>query len=139
MAVKATFVGRPRSELLATAEEVRKSREPSLRRIFKFLGVDNSWSDPIFHREFHQTAERQVRRPIFQRASNLKFYRAIRRLTPWSLKKLVRPLVYGRLKDIRASIPEELRLRLTDILRDDVRRLYRYLDGSFDGWGIEGK
>lgn len=128
----------PREQLLViTAEQLRSAPEQTLRRIFLFLGVDHERSAPIMRQEFNKTEDKRIRRTIFRIASRSAAYGTVKRLVPARLTKLALPLVTKRLDNANVAIPEDLRRWLTDILRDDVRRLYRYLDGSFDGWGIE--
>jgi hypothetical protein len=130
----------PREQLLVIAsEQLRSAREQSLRRVFAFLGINYKVSVPIVEQEFNKIEGKRVRRPLFRIASRFAAYQAMKRFAPAGLRKLARPLITQRSEKSKISIPEDLRRWLTDLLRDDVRRLYRYMDDSFDGWGIEGR
>ena len=101
----------PRQQLLVfTSEELRDAREATIQRVFRFLGVDPDWRPPELDREFYRTADRAA--------------------LPGS------PVLPGDGDPRRAGIPERVRRRLEDMLRDDVRDLRAYLGDEFDGWGL---
>lgn len=124
--------------LVVTAEQLGAHREQTLRRIFAFLGVDPEWTAPIIQREFNRTANKQIRRAVFRRMANLPAYHRLAALAPPGIRKLIRPLTSRRVEDV-AVISQSLERHLTEQLRDEVKRLYPYLDDSFDGWGLEKK
>lgn len=70
--------------------------------------------------------------------ANLPIYHRLAALAPPGIRKVIRPLTSRRLEDL-AVISQSLERHLTDQLRDEVKRLYPYLDDSFDGWGLEKK
>jgi sulfotransferase family protein len=123
--------------LILTSEQLRFAREQTLQRIFAFIGVDPHPITAAMQQEFNRTADKAVRRQLLRAADRLPLYRAMTKFVPGPFKTLVRPLTNRKLSRVRATIPKDLRSWLVDALRDDVRRLYRYLDDSFDGWGIE--
>ena len=127
----------PRERLLIIrSEELRHARAPTLRRIYEFLGVATDWIPADVEREFHRTADRRVPRRLLGAVRRLPGFRAVRYLAP-RLRTELKTRVFMRQVDPRQStIPDDLRGRLEEMLRDDVRRLHRYLGDHFDGWGI---
>jgi len=127
----------PRERLLIIrSEELRHARAPTLRRIHEFLGVATDWIPADVEREFHRTADRRVPRRLLGAVRRLPGFRAVRYLAP-RLRTELKTRVFMRQVDPRQStIPDDLRGRLEEMLRDDVRRLRRYLGDHFDGWGI---
>ena len=127
----------PRERLLIIrSEELRHARAPTLRRIYEFLGVATDWIPADVEREFHRTADRRMPRRLLGAVRRLPGFRAVRYLAP-RLRTELKTRVFMRQVDPRQStIPDDLRGRLEEMLRDDVRRLRRYLGDHFDGWGI---
>ncbi len=70
--------------------------------------------------------------------ANLAAYHRLAALAPPGIRKLIRTLTSRRVEDV-AVISQSLERHLTEQLRDEVKRLYPYLDDSFDGWGLEKK
>lgn len=122
--------------LVITAERLRREGEQTMARIFRFLDVDADWDASILGKEFNRTRDKTARRPFFKKADGVGAYRKLTSLVPRQIKEIARPLTTRSFKNVNAVIPDDLRRRLIDALRDDVRRLYRYLDEPFDGWGI---
>ena len=133
----------PRDRFLVfTAEELRASRIDTVQRAFGFLGVDPHELPAETNREFYKTDERAIQPPAalwFRR--NLKRYvpasKRAKELVDWTI-----PRTLGRLfgkpdgRETHTAISPELREELLDALRDDVRRLHRWMPEGFDGWGI---
>jgi hypothetical protein len=125
--------------LVITAEQLRSERQQTLRRVLTFLGVECDLKNPILQREFNTTETKRIRRSLFQAVAHSALYRTLKRLTPAEVRYLAHPLITRRPTRTMTLISDDLERRLTDELRGDVRRLHRYVEGSFDGWGIEGK
>jgi hypothetical protein len=130
------------SLLLVTSEDLRSSRGSTMRRIYQFLQVDPDFLPASLGRDYYTTEEhagypgyawwirRLVKRhlPIGGRAKQF-----IDRVVPRSVGSLQPAAPPSR---PAASISEDLRLRLQDLLRDDVKALRAYMPDGFDGWGI---
>lgn len=127
----------PRERLLIIrSEDMKHARTATLRRIYEFLGVAADWIAADVEREFHRTADRRVPRWFLGAVRRLPGFREVRRLSP-SIRRELKTRVFMRPIDPRQSaIPEDLRVRLAEMLRDDVRQLRRYLGDHFDGWSI---
>lgn len=122
--------------LIVRSEDLRDSRATTVRRLFRFLGVEDSWLPGGLEEELNKTA-RDVRAPR-RFAANLPRipgYRAAAALAPPSLKAFKRRLA---LRDAGPNdFPSErVRRRLEELLRPEVQRLRSYVEEDFDGWGI---
>jgi hypothetical protein len=115
-----------------------------MRRVYEFIGVDADLAPANLEREFYQTRDRAVRSPV-----PLRVRKALKRKFPWTrrfkelepdLLRVIRRLAgRGEQRPAAAmpfSVPDDVRDRVLGDLEDDIRRLRRYLDPGFDGWGI---
>jgi Sulfotransferase domain len=145
MQIERYFEHFPRERiLLATSEELRSNRLPTMRRIYSFLQIDPDFVHGTIDREFYASGERATYPPIAWWVR-----RTIKRYLPASkrakeLIDLAVPALLGRRNGSerpadgrsRFTMPEPVRERLADVLREDVARFRRYMPSGFDGWGI---
>ncbi|HXF37675.1 MAG TPA: sulfotransferase [Actinomycetota bacterium] len=122
--------------LLLDSRDLAERRVETLRRVFGFLGVDEGWVPPLVDREFHRSADRRMPSPLGRAARAVPGLRRAARRLPGPVREVARRISAPRLDLARATVPEDLRRRLEDELREDVRRLRRYMPQGFDGWGI---
>jgi hypothetical protein len=130
--------------LLITSEELRHSREPTMRRVYAFLGLDSNYVPEILNHEFLRTDERATYPPaagIVRRAmkrhfpSSKKAKEFVDSILPQSLDRVLGRR-NGRGRNSLDPIVENVRCELTGLLRDDVAGLRSYMAEGFDGWGI---
>jgi len=137
----------PRESLLVvSSEDLRFRRAQTIRRIYGFLGVDEGHVPETLDREFYRTDERagyppfvwwlrrKVKRyvPAGKRAKEL-----IDHVLPSSLGRVKsHPGPETEAEETVFAIPDDVRRRLEDRLRDDVKALYAYMPEGFDGWQI---
>jgi hypothetical protein len=126
---------------VVTQDELKGSRAETMRRVFRFLEVDESFSSPQFSREWETgTGKRSGRFRLMDRAVRLPGLRALDanfdRL-PESLRWLVERMVHDpeSAAASRPSLPEAIRERLADRFRPDVERL-RAMTGREFGWKL---
>ena len=125
-----------RSQLLIVrSEDLRRDRLRALRRIHTFLGVDASWEPLNIEQEFNRSSEKRRRRPLDGRLRKLPGYRVLASVAPSALRDFKRQLTTSKAPP-RSALSDRARSELEDRLRDDVRRLHRYVGDQFDGWGI---
>jgi Sulfotransferase domain len=134
----------PRERLLVvTSEDLRSSRAPTVRRIYRFLGVDQNHVPETLDREFYRTQERAsyppfvwwIRRTVKRHLpAGKRAKEFIDRITPASLGRDGTPTANEGAPSI--SVSSSLRDALADRLRDDVQKLHAYMPEGFDGWGI---
>jgi len=124
------------------SEELMHKRAATMARIFSFLQVDASWTDPVLDKEFNETLKKRRDRPITRAVKDTNIYRRASGRVSSNKKDALRKATY-RLRTTRTSrdlshvqIPDEVRHRIEHVLRPDIGRLRSLLGESFDGWGI---
>jgi hypothetical protein len=134
----------PRESLLVVASEhLRSDRERTIREIYGFLGVDETYVSDTLQREFYRTDERASYPPIvwWLRRTVKRYVPAGKRAKEWI--DHVMPSSLGRVpkesepaKDPTFTITDDVREQLVERLRDDVRELRAFMPEGFDGWGL---
>lgn len=127
----------PREQLLVIpSEDLLTNRRETLRKVHVFLGVDPSLVPPSVDTEFYRSSEWKIRNPLAWKVRSIPGSYRVYHVLPEGVKRVYRRVAVKDVSRIDATIRDELRSRLEDALRDDVRRLYAYMDAGFDGWGI---
>lgn len=128
----------PRSQLLVVqSERLRDDRQTALRRIYRFLGIDERPLSPRAAQEFNRTATRRVPRGSILAMHRISGLRRLTRLVPVGVKQqMLRGGLSREVDIVKSRIPDDVQRRLEDLLREDVRRLRSYIGEDFDGWGI---
>jgi len=125
---------------LVSREELKRDREQTMRRVFRFLGVAEEFSSPQFSREWETGGGKRSRRfRVMDRAVRLPGLRSIDRSfdrLPESLRWLVERLIHNPEgpPPERPEVPPTIRERLAERFRPDVERL-EALSGRRFGWG----
>jgi hypothetical protein len=122
--------------MIVRSEALRDERDQVLRRIYRFIGVDDGWVPTSVEREFYRTADKRVPRPSIQSLRRRPTARRLARRMPSALAKAGRRLATQEMGSEAGGINPDLRARLEDVVRDDVRRLRDIVGDGFDGWGI---
>jgi hypothetical protein len=134
----------PEQLLILTSEDLRSRRAETIHRVFTFLGIDATYQVPNLDQEFLKTEGRIRYSPALALVRS-----AFKRHFPQSrqAKELV-DAVGGRQRIDGVggaplgrtigslTIPDHVRRRIEDLVRDDVARLYAYMPPGFDAWGI---
>jgi hypothetical protein len=125
-------------------EELKSKRAETMRRLFGFLGVDESFSSPEFEREWEtgsakgsggfRVMDRAVRLPGL-RAIDRNFDRLPERLR-WLVERVVHDPTAGAAA--KPQVPAELRERLLTRLRPDLERLQEITGREYDWLGRAG-
>jgi hypothetical protein len=115
----------------------------TVRAVYEFLGVDPSFTDETLEREFYRTKDRTVRSfvPLWLRKGLKRYVPTSKRFKEFESNMFVRlARRYPSVQRVREAksfmIPDDVRQRLLEHLRDDVQRLKRYMGPEFTGWGI---
>lgn len=127
---------RPDHLLVVVSEALRTDRRRALRQIFRFLGVDDEWWSPELEHESNVSDARRLRRPFVDKVMSYDVALRIAEHIPSGVKESIRTVSHRPPPTPELSMSEELERELEDRLREDVRRLRRYLPAEFDGWGI---
>ncbi len=135
----------PREALtVVSSEALRSDRERTIRDIYGFLGVDETYVSDTLDKEFYRTDERAGYPPIvwWLRRTVKRYIPAGKRAK--ELIDHVLPSSLGRTPSEKApatkesafTISDDVREQLAERLRDDVRDLRAYMPEGFDGWGL---
>ncbi|MGY1683069.1 sulfotransferase [Geodermatophilus sp. SYSU D01176] len=130
--------------LVITAEDLRGSREVTLRRVYEFIGVDPDFVPAELDRDFYRTQDRAARSPIplwlrkelKHRFPGTRRFKEVENNVLATVRQATRPNGARSRSTTRFEVPDDVRSKIMATLEDDVRRLRAYLDPEFDGWGI---
>jgi len=129
------YFGRDRF-LLLDSRDLRNDRVETLRRVFRFIGVDDTWIPPVVDREFFRSEDRRMQAAYSPTLGRMPRLRTISKRVPEPLKAFARKVTSDKVDVRRARISDDLRHQLEDSLREDVAKLRRFMPESFDGWGL---
>jgi hypothetical protein len=123
--------------LVLDQRDLLKRRRDTLRRVFRFLGVDEDYSTPRFEREHNVGQQKmQLNRFGWWLAERQAYLPALR-----IAAALPAPVGRGGLRLIGTDIPrpepdEATLARLRDVLRADVEWLRSYTGEPYDHWSV---
>jgi len=126
---------------IVTQDELKERRAETMRRVFRFLDVDESFSSPQFSREWETgTGKRSGRFRLMDRAVRLPGLRALDRnfdRLPESLRWVVERMVHDpeSAAASRPALPDAVREALAARFRPDVERLQAMTGREF-GWEL---
>ncbi|HEX2359890.1 MAG TPA: sulfotransferase [Solirubrobacterales bacterium] len=123
-----------------TQEELQSDREATMRKAFRYVGVDENFTSEQFDREWerstakesdqYQLMERLIKLPGF-RAFDRNFDRLPERMR-WMVEKVVHdPDAPSAPKP---NLPPEIESRLLALFAEDVKRLQQFAGREFAGW-----
>ncbi len=134
--------------LLITSERLRSDRTATMQRVFRFIGVDPHILPTTMDQEYYRTDGRANYPPTLGKLRHaLKEHvpaaKRAKEFVGSTLPRVFRgsrqaggPRVGPNGAATRATISEDTRLRLSEMLHDDVRRLGRYLLEGTEGWSL---
>lgn len=130
--------------LVITSEELRGQRAATMRRVFAFIGVDPDVTPEELSRDFYVTTERAAHSPVpiglrkflKHRFPSTRRFKEFETNTLGALRRIAGRTSERPRPTAHVAIPDDVRTRLVDELRDDVRRLRGHLGPGFDGWGM---
>lgn len=125
--------------LVVKQEDLRRDQMPTLRRIFRFLGVHDDLDPNLFAFEFHNSRNKARANPAMRLFDSVS-RTALVQWVPHSLRTPLRALAARVLsKPVeKPRLPDELRRRLIEFYTPDVRRLRELTGLSFDDWSVTG-
>jgi hypothetical protein len=121
--------------LIVKSEDLQSDRQQTLGRVYEFLGVDGSWQPSLLGKDFQATFELRPRRAVDPALRRIPGYGTIASVAPRSLVRLKVRLTTKKAPP-RPQLSPSARREIEDRLRDDVRRLRRYMGDDFDAWGL---
>jgi Sulfotransferase family len=122
--------------LVISREELLRERRATLRKVFRFLGVDPSFDTPRFDQVKNQSAE--LRRIVGPRWISKSILPKPTGRLPWRVRARARRILYRPVSK-RVELPAmepALRQALAEHLRPEVERLRRLTGMAFPEWSI---
>jgi hypothetical protein len=123
-----------------TQEELQGEREDTMRRAFRFAGVDEDFKHEQFDREWEKSSAKQGGKyQVMERLIKLPGLRSFDRnfdRLPESLRWVVEKIVHDPEKPPapKPQLSDELAERMRGWFRDDVAGLEEFAGRSFAGW-----
>ncbi len=125
---------------LISSEELQNERQETMRRAFRFVGVDEGFTHEQFDREWEKSSAKtgdkyQVMERLIKLPGLRSFDRNFDRL-PESLRWMVEKVVHDPEKPSapKPKLPDELFERMRGWFRDDVAGLEEFAGRRFEGW-----
>ena len=122
-----------RQLLIITSESLRSERRETLATVYRFLGADEDWTDPVQDEEFYRAEEKRGFRPTAGRLARHPRLRKIARRAPALLKRAA----LGSIDVSQGALSPRIQTQLESELRSEVTALRAFMDERFDGWGID--
>jgi sulfotransferase family protein len=123
--------------LVLTREELLTERRPTLRRVFRFLGVDDAFDSPTFDQIRHRSGRQRIVEGQPRWLPDSIEPEATGRL-PWIVRRHVRRvLLWPYAKPIeRPMITGGLRESLVRVLGPDADRLRSFTGKALEDWSV---
>lgn len=121
--------------LIVTSESLRDRRVETLSRIFRFLGIDDSWTPPNVDAVLHRSSEKIVPTRFGERVP-LAVRAARSERGPRSIRRLARRVAVRPSGRDELIVPPEIERVLIERLRPTVERLRHHMGADVDTWGI---
>ena len=136
----------PRERLLVLPfEDMRDQRAEALKRVFRFLKVDESFVSEKFELNVNPSSARREPRATMAAVDRLRRARA-RRMRTSRTRRFIPPVVRSGLRATwrrfalqtteRPELSTEMRERLAELLRSDADRLRELTGEPFRGWAV---
>jgi hypothetical protein len=121
--------------LLVSAEDLRDNRRDTLRRTFRFLGVDESFYCDEYAHIIHDSSGKRRNNQLGYFLLAVSRSGRVRPFVPRIVDRLI-ALYNARtsVKIERPVLPEALKQKLIDYLKDDIARLREHTGNSFASW-----
>jgi Sulfotransferase domain len=129
----------PEQILVLAQEDLLHDRAPTMRQVFEFLEVDNTFYHPKFEQMKHRTSNDRRRKTRLGSAVSLAARDLTARFHPprWIAWKAERLLVFPLSRRIeRPVVSSALRERLAAELAEDANRLRELTGKGFERWSL---
>ena len=123
--------------LILTQEELLINRPQTLQKVFRFLGIDDSFDCKQFNEIKHQTVEKRRKNRIGILLQKLSETEAAQ-LVPTSVRERIGKFLYlpFSTKIESTTLAPEVRQKIAEHLKDDVERLRKLTGLTFEKWDI---
>jgi hypothetical protein len=117
---------------IVSSERLKSERRATLRRIFRFLGVDEGFFCPAYASELNRSSERRAKRPLVRTLARSALARRLEPVLPAPVVRGLRAAL-GRVVE-PPPLDTELRARLLESLGPDAERLRAFCGDRFEEW-----
>jgi len=123
--------------LVITVDDLRTDRIKTLSRIFRFLGVDDSFYSPRFFLKWNETRYKRKKSGLGFHLAQLPVTKIIG-LLPFETRGAVEKLIYYPFsrKIKKPIMPENLRQALIEFLKEDIDRLRDFTGYELENWRV---
>jgi hypothetical protein len=121
-------------------EELQSDREGTMRRAFRFAGVDEGFTSEQFEREWEKSSAKESDRYQFmERLIKLPGFRSFDRnfdRLPESMRWMVEKVVHDPEAPPapKPELPDSIRNHLTSVFGDEVAAVQEFAGRRFEGW-----
>lgn len=120
--------------LIVDQRDLLVAREPTLSRVFAFLGVDASFRSPAFDQVRNTQADRRTPKPLGRLASSSPLAPLRRLRYPTAIRRRVRR--HTSVPAPRPQLDPALRARFAASLREEVAWLREFTGLRFETWSV---
>jgi hypothetical protein len=127
----------PAKQILVVAlEDLRTRRADTLRHIFRFLHVDETFRDQAFDRVWNDSTSKRRMSSFGRIVYPNRLRQALHHeWVPYPITRVFKALVHATGKPVeRPRLSADLERRLADCFRDDVSRLRGFTGATFPDW-----
>ncbi|VAX25428.1 putative sulfotransferase protein [hydrothermal vent metagenome] len=128
----------PKSNLMVLSfEELRDNRMATLKKVFKFIGVDDSFSSGLFFKEKHRAKDMRRNNQLGAGISEMRIVNSVGEIHQGAMWHLKRYLAYPfSTPVVKPKLDENMRLELIGRLSDDVHRLRKFTGAKYEKWCV---
>lgn len=126
------------SLLIITHEDLLQRRRETLRNVFRFLGVDETYESEDFSRLIHESRAKKTKNRLglaLTRNPPRGILRSLPPLVREPAERLLRSVLITR-KIEKPTMDAALRSELADLLRDDIDRFRKFTGRPFAEWSV---
>lgn len=114
--------------MVVPTDELKHHRESALRRIFRFIGADESFYHTEFQEEKHQSNKKLKKSRLGWYILESPGIRSLKELIPASVKDPIKQLIRTEVE--KPQIKPEVERRVRSFLRPDMLKLERFMNSE---------
>jgi hypothetical protein len=122
------------SILIITAEELRNQRRQSLKTLFSFLGVDDSFYSPEYSKVFHKSSVKKKLNIVGRSLSRMNVAHSVKSSLPAPFIQIARNMTGSSFEQV--ELDQALKEELIEYLKDDVDSLRKLTGDDFEAWNL---
>ncbi len=120
--------------MVVTLRELGDAPQETMRRVFGFIGVEDSFYSDDFTNARHQSKKKRTRNDFGRFMSRVPGFDRLAQMPPRRWRKRIRKLTHSEIGKV--ALPEADRAKLADILRDDANKLRKFTGLDLGHWSV---